>query len=126
MGHRMYYEAIPGKMVTDGMGNKLSEATGSTVIQSAFSTDGGLNFELEAGVRFGQPEQAVMNYGSGRCVYLQDGRCRLYLYRRVEGEGTPVARLSLSLSLFSLSLSLSLSLLSVCGYHTPCVVLCRE
>ena len=37
------------------------------------------------GVRFGQPEQSIVNYCSERCVYLPDGRCRLYLYRRTEG-----------------------------------------
>ena len=39
-GHRLYFEAIPGKMATDGRGNTLGEAEGSTTIHSAFSTDG--------------------------------------------------------------------------------------
>eukprot|EP01052_Picozoa_sp_SAG31_P019428 SAG31_NODE_1414_length_8451_cov_13.707016_7_plen_352_part_00 len=86
LGHRLYYEAIPSAMKTDGNGNVLhAVVTGSTHIRSAFSLDGGLTFELEEGVRFGAPQQSDVNYGSARCVHLQDGRCRLYLYRRVEG-----------------------------------------
>ena len=46
-GHRLYFEAIPGKMATDGRGNTLAEAQGSTTIHSAFSHDCGLTFEVE-------------------------------------------------------------------------------
>lgn len=88
LGHRLYFEAIPGKMATDGRGNTLGEAQGSTTIHSAFSTDHGLSFEVEPGVRFGQPDQTIVNYGSARCVYLPDGRCRLYLYRRTSYKTT--------------------------------------
>jgi hypothetical protein len=75
--------------------------TQATTIRSAFSTDGGLRWELERGVRVGgaaaaahagrpvgdgcvdegedNPDDAVggtVNYGSACCVYLPDGQCR--------------------------------------------------
>lgn len=80
LGHRLYYEAIPEAMGADA---------DATTIRSAFSTDGGLTFELEPGVRFGQPGQSVENFGSARVVYLPEGTgatCRMFLYLRVADE----------------------------------------
>ena len=61
----MYYEARSGDE--------------PTVILSAVSADG-LSWELEEGVRVGDGE---WSYGTPRCLYLEDGRRRLYFHRYI-------------------------------------------
>ena len=62
-GWRMYYEARSGDA--------------PTFILSAVSADG-LRWDLEEGVRIGDGE---WSYGTPRCLYLEDGRRRLYFHR---------------------------------------------
>ncbi len=66
---RMYYECCPG-----------SQATRNS-INSAVSEDG-LVWHVEAGERLGLDEA---NLSGPRIVYLEDGRCRLYVSRRGTG-----------------------------------------
>ena len=61
----MYYEARSGDE--------------PTVILSAVSADG-LSWELEEGLRIGDGE---WSYGTPRCLYLEDGRRRLYFHRYI-------------------------------------------
>lgn len=62
-GWRMYYEARSGDE--------------PSVILSARSADG-LQWILEDGLRCGDGE---WSYGTPRCIYLEDGCCRLYFHR---------------------------------------------
>lgn len=64
---RMYYECCPG---TQSVTNS---------IRSAISSDGGLGWTLEPGARL---EAAGHNYSAPRILFLNDGRCRLYVYQR--------------------------------------------
>jgi len=67
---RMYFECCP------------SAGTEPSVLRSAVSTDGGLVWSVEPGVRFGAPGRSFM---SARIVLLEDGRCRLYSGERGRG-----------------------------------------
>lgn len=60
---RMYYECCPGP-----------QSVAST-IRSAISSDGGLTWIPEPGVRLGSSDH---RYSCPRIVFLNDGRCRLY------------------------------------------------
>ncbi|MDF1743788.1 MAG: hypothetical protein P1V19_08835 [Gimesia sp.] len=60
---RMYYECCPGPQST------------LSTIRSAVSSDGGLEWTPEPGVRLGSSTQ---RYSSPRILFLEDGRCRLY------------------------------------------------
>lgn len=60
---RMYYECCPGSQ------------TEASTIRSAVSTDGGLEWIPEPGVRLGSREQ---RYSTPRILFLEEGRCRLY------------------------------------------------
>ena len=73
---RMYFECCVGpQSVTNS-------------IRSALSTDGGLDWKLEPGVRL---EAAGHNLSSPRIVFLSEGRCRLYYYDRGRGIVSAVA-----------------------------------
>lgn len=67
---RMYYECCAG----------AQSITNS--IRSAISTDGGIDWKLEAGSRV---ESEGHNYSAPRIVFLGDGRCRMYYYDRGNG-----------------------------------------
>src|SRR5439155_23952106 len=69
-GLRMYYECCPG---TQSVTNS---------IRSALSSDGGLAWTPEPGVRL---ETAGCNYSAPRIVFLEDGRWRLYCWYRGRG-----------------------------------------
>lgn len=70
-GHlRMYYECCRG-----------SQAIRNS-INSAVSEDGGLAWQVEPGERLGLDDA---NLSGPRIVYLDDGRCRLYVSRRGTG-----------------------------------------
>jgi hypothetical protein len=73
---RMYFECCAGPQ----------SATNS--IRSATSTDG-LHWIMEPGDRVSSPGH---NYSSPRIVFLEDGRCRLYLYDRGRGIVSLVSR----------------------------------
>ncbi len=60
---RMYFECCPGPQST------------LSTIRSAVSSDGGLEWTPEPGVRLGSSEH---RYSSPRILFLEDGRCRLY------------------------------------------------
>ena len=67
---RMYYECCAGpQSITNS-------------IRSAVSTDGGLDWAPEPGVRL---ESQGQNYSAPRIVFLRDGRCRLYCAERGRG-----------------------------------------
>ncbi|MDB5334933.1 MAG: hypothetical protein JWN70_552 [Planctomycetaceae bacterium] len=67
---RMYYECCAGpQSVTNS-------------IRSAVSTDGGLEWTPEPGVRW---QAAGRNFSAPRIVFLDDGRCRLYCLERGRG-----------------------------------------
>jgi hypothetical protein len=66
---RMYFECCPG---SQGVTNS---------IRSARSTDG-FEWTLEPGVRM---EADGHNYSAPRIVFLDDGRCRMYVYDRGRG-----------------------------------------
>lgn len=67
---RMYYECCAGPQST------------TNSIRSAISTDGGLEWTPESGVRIAFEGH---NYSAPRIVSLNDGRCRLYYYDRGHG-----------------------------------------
>ena len=60
---RMYYECCPGPQTT------------LSTIRSALSSDGGLKWTPEPGVRLGSSTQ---RYSSPRILFLENQRCRLY------------------------------------------------
>jgi hypothetical protein len=70
-GHqlRMYFECCPGSQ------------TVTNSIRSAISSDG-LKWTMELGVRV---ESVGHNFASPRIVFLNDGRCRMYLFDRGQG-----------------------------------------
>jgi len=67
---RMYFECCQGSQAT------------RNAIRSAVSDDAGLSWEVEPGERFCVEES---NICSPRIVFLEDGRCRLYVNRRGVG-----------------------------------------
>ncbi len=67
---RMYFECCRGPQST------------RNAIHSAVSDDGGLNWNVEPGERLAIDEA---NISSPRIVFLDDGRCRLYVNRREHG-----------------------------------------
>ena len=67
---RMYYECCHGSQLT------------SNSIRSAVSTDGGLEWTMEPGVR---AQSEGHNYSSPRILFLDEGRSRLYYYDRGRG-----------------------------------------
>ncbi|MFK7777071.1 MAG: hypothetical protein QM501_02960 [Gimesia sp.] len=60
---RMYYECCPGPQLV------------ASTIRSAVSSDGGLEWNSEDGVRMGSSEH---RYSTPRILFLEGGRCRLY------------------------------------------------
>ncbi len=67
---RMYYECCRGSQTTRNS------------INSALSDDEGLKWQVETGERLGLEDA---NLSGPRIVYLEDGRCRLYVSRRGTG-----------------------------------------
>jgi len=66
---RMYFECCPGSQAV------------TNSIRSATSSDG-LKWTMDPGVRV---ESEGHNYASPRIVFLDDGRCRMYLFDRGQG-----------------------------------------
>jgi hypothetical protein len=67
---RMYFECCPGSQST------------RNAIRSAVSSDGGVNWDVEPGERLAVDET---NISSPRVVFLDDGRCRMYVHQRGVG-----------------------------------------
>ena len=67
---RMYYECSP------------NPESGPATLRSAISDDGGLEWTVEDGVRMGASDGS---FSAPRLIYLDDGRCRLYLSERGSG-----------------------------------------